>query len=89
MKDSGFLVISKRGIVTFRKGREGKYGKYKSPALGPGERSVFITVDVPDSVFEPKPTPEATIRIPEDRVIHPSVDVTVNQPPETGEGEVS
>jgi hypothetical protein len=87
MKDSGFLIISKKGIVTFRKGRTQKYGaKYTSPALGPGERAVFITVDVPDSVFEPKPTPEATIRIPEDRVMHPAVDVTVNLPPE-GETE--
>lgn len=81
MTDSGFLIISKKGIVGFRKGREKKYGPYRSPALAQGERAVFITVVVPESVFEPRPSPSATITIPEDKVMFPAVDVTVNAPP--------
>jgi hypothetical protein len=84
MKDSGFLIFNERGIVGFKKGRVGPsyMSKYKSPALAAGERAVFITVDVPDTVFQPKPTPSATIVIPEDKVMTPAVDVIIENPPE-------
>ena len=83
MRDSGFLIVNKNGIVGFKKGRDGpSYAKtYKTPALAPGERAVFLTLEVPDSSFSPRPNPAATIIIPEEKLAFPAIDVVVETPP--------
>jgi hypothetical protein len=79
MKASGYLLFNAKGITGFRKG--GTKNNRQTPALAPGERAVYITIVVPDSVFRPIPTASATIQIPESQVIEPAVEVTVGEAP--------
>lgn len=83
MRDSGFLIVNKKGIVGFRKGGNTKYDR-KTPALAAGERAVFISVEVPESAFSPRPTPQATIVVPEEKLAYPAVDVIINDPESGG-----
>lgn len=81
MKASGYLIFSAKGILGFRKG--GTRNNRQTPALKAGERAVYVTVIVPDSVFKPLPTAAATIQIPETAVIEPAVEVTVSAEPQS------
>jgi hypothetical protein len=86
MKDSAYLIFSKTGLRRMVKGSIGpSYRKtYRRPALKQGEYAVFVTVEVPNAVFAPQPTPEATITVPEAAVVVPRVEVEVNMPPADG-----
>jgi len=81
MKDSFFLICTKNGARRMAKGRPTKWQPRKLPALAAGEYAVLLSVEIPDSTFAPRPTPEATIRIPESAVIAPPVEVEVLEPP--------
>lgn len=84
MKDSAFLIFNNKGIIRMLKGNAGRprYASRQRPALAAGEYAVLVTVNVPDAVFKPQPTPEATITVPESGVVAPRVDVLVEVPPD-------
>lgn len=83
MKDSAFLIFNKKGLVRMVKGRRvPSYGPRVRPALDAGEYAVLVTVNVPDAVFMPQPTPEATITVPESAVVAPRVEVVVEVLPD-------
>ena len=48
----------------------------KAPRLGPRERSISVTLDLPDSLWD-EPKLEATITVPEDKVSAPVIDAGV------------
>lgn len=75
MKDSFFLILGRAGARRIIKGKHGR------PLLAKDEYAVRLSVEIPDSTFAPRPTAEATIRIPESAVIAPSVEVEVLEPP--------
>lgn len=81
MKDSCYLIFTKKGVRRIAKGRRATWGPRERPALEAGEYAVFVTVIVPDAVFAPRTTPEATITVPEVAVIEPRVAVDVQTPP--------
>lgn len=81
MKDSFFLICTKDGVRRIAKGRRSTWEKRTLPSLSAGEYTVFLSVEIPDSTFQPRPTPEATIRIPESAVVAPPVEVKVLEPP--------
>jgi hypothetical protein len=80
MKDSAYVVFSKKGLQRMMKGRQAG-GSRARPQLGRGEFAVLVTFDVPDSIFNERPVPEATVRIPERQIIEAPIDVEVNDPP--------
>lgn len=80
MRDSCWLIFTKRGLRGASKGKRTRYGDRERPALKAGEYAVRISVNVPDKVFEDRPIPEATITIPPEAVIEPVV--TVLEPSE-------
>lgn len=83
MKDAAFLIFNKRGLVRMTKGkRSPSWGPRQRPALNAGEYAVLVSVSIPDKVFAPTPTPEATVTVPESMVIEPPVEVSVEMPPE-------
>jgi hypothetical protein len=81
MKDSFFLICTKDGVRRIAKGRRSQWDKVKLPALSAGEYATYLHVEIPDSTFAPRPTAEATIRIPESAVVAPPVEVEVLEPP--------
>jgi len=81
MKDSFFLICTAKGVNRLTKGKHHPWQTPKLPALAAGEYAVLLSVEIPDSTFAPRPTPEATIRIPESAVIAPPVEVEVLEPP--------
>lgn len=48
----------------------------KAPRLGPRERSISVTLDLPDSLWD-EPQLEATITVPDDKVSAPVIDAEV------------
>ena len=48
----------------------------KEPKLGPRERAISLTLDLPDSLWD-EPQLEATITVPEDKVSAPMIDAEV------------
>ena len=93
MKDSVWLIITKSGIDRMVRGgdqnsrtRPEQYRKVTRPALKVGEQAMLISVEVPGSVFEPKPDPHAIIVVPESRLVAPTVSVTVEEPPAEAAG---
>lgn len=84
MKDSAYLIFDQKGLRRMVKGRRvPSYGPRTRPALAAGEYAVLVTVVVPDAVFKPLPTPEATITVPESAVLSPVVEVVVETPEES------
>lgn len=82
MKDVAWLVVNAKGIVRVVKGRRAKWHTPERPALSKGEYAVLVSVTVPDSAFAPTPLPTAHIEVPESALVAPTVEVTVEQPPE-------
>lgn len=80
MRDSAFVVFSKKGLQRMMKGRAAG-GSRQRPQLGRGEFAVLVTFEVPDSIFMERPVPEATVRIPERQIIEAPIDVDVEDPP--------
>lgn len=83
MDDSAYLIFDKKGLIRLARGgaRRGGYHMPQRPRLAQGEYAMFITVKVPASVFEPRPTPAATITVPEEKVLSPAVEVVVEEAP--------
>jgi hypothetical protein len=79
MIDSAYLIFNHMGLRRMVKGKR-KGSARTSPALNRGEYAVLVRVVVPNSVFNPPPTAEATITVPEHAVIiaPPVVELTVN-----------
>jgi hypothetical protein len=81
--DTVWLIMKKSGISRIAKGgrKTWRSPHIKRPALAEGEYAVLITVKVPDSAWNPKPLPEATITVPESALVAPAVLVGVTDPP--------
>lgn len=88
MRDSAFLVFNRQGLVRMVKGMNKRHwnSKRQRPELRAGEYAVLVTVEVPDAVFEPRPTPEATITVSESAVVTPAVHVVTEQAPAADDG---
>lgn len=78
MKDSAFLIFDKKGLRRMVKGHRRGF-PVRRPSLSAGEYAVLVTVNVPESVFKPLPTPQATITVPQSAVVEPVVDVVVTE----------
>lgn len=81
MIDYAFIIFNQKGVIRLVKGRQSKYVDPKRPALGAGEYAIFATFDIPDSVFQPRPTASATIAVSEEKILSPIVDVVLETPP--------
>lgn len=71
MRDTAYIVVSPYGIERMTK---------RPPALAREELGVKVTITVPDGCFA-KPFVAVGVDVPEDRVIHPTADVTVDEVP--------
>ena len=81
MKDAAYLIFTAKGLVRLAKGRSHRSRPLVRPALHVGEHAVLVTVNVPDSVFKPVPTPRATITVPEAAAVDLVINATVEVPP--------
>lgn len=68
MKTVVYLVCNSRGVDRITKKR--------APDLHGGEVAVKLTVNIPDKAFR-TPFAEADLTIPETAVIHPTVDISI------------
>lgn len=71
MNDSAYLIFNKKGIVRLAKG--GRTWSRKRPALKAGEYAVLVRVIVPQRYFDERSLPSATLNIPEELILEPSV----------------
>jgi hypothetical protein len=72
MKDTVYLIADKFGVTRMTK---------RQPGLGRAEIGVRVTITIPDGCFT-SPLVACSITVPEDRVIHPTVQADVDVPPE-------
>lgn len=69
MKDAVFLVVTRNGVARMTK---------REPDLGRDEIGVRVKIEVPDNCFR-SPILNASINVPEDRVIQPRVELEVEE----------
>lgn len=82
MKDAFFIISTAKGVRRLVKGRQHRWQDSKLPALSAGEYAVLLSIEIPDSIFRPRPTPLTTIWIAESAIVAPPVEVEVLDPPE-------
>lgn len=70
MKDTAYIVVTAEGVQRMTK---------RVPSLAREELAVKVTITVPDASFRPWMV-TAALDVPEDRVILPTVDATVDAP---------
>jgi hypothetical protein len=88
MKDTAFLIFTKTGLSHLAKGRRTRHDRPTCPKLDDGERAVFLSFEVPDSIFDPAPLPVVRLSIAAADAIAPEVSVVVEPVPPAIEEEV-
>lgn len=71
MRDSVYLTFDRNGVILMRK---------RAPAMSSGEFAVRISIEVPDQFFN-RVIPHAHIEVPEDFILEPEVEVTLEGEP--------
>lgn len=87
MNDGCWIIVDKRGIRAMAKGRKANWREPERPRLAPGQYALWIDVEVPDKVFQPRQYPSARVVVPEEAMVAPSVQVTVESPAPGGAEE--
>jgi hypothetical protein len=73
MKDVCYIIADSVGVLRMTK---------RAPSLGREEIAVKVSISIPDSAFR-SPIVSASLDVPEERVVHPDIEMDVEQPPQT------